>query len=239
MVSWITENDLFNPQHIYAPRAAQLSSGILFNLTGEKFQGIHTTTEVISNPTMPTGTYGPQVIGGEMYNLPVRTVSGVKYTEDSCFRREMRLRHGPVHQVFSLKADGVEIPRDSYSLRNNSYLVKKGRNGYWDFCSTHEFEVTYEYGANPPIAGIEAAIDLGNEMILAFDGSDLCKLPQRITSMTRQGISINVADPEEYFADGRVGIYSVDMFIKAYNPSKAKKKSKVFVPGAPRQERVN
>lgn len=239
MVSWITAKDLFNPEHPYAEIAAQRASGLLYNLTGEKFQGIHTTTEVISKPVLTNGTYGPQLIGGQMYNLPVRNEGGISYGDGGCFHREMRLRHGPVHKIFSISADGRVLPPDSYSLRNSSYVVKNGRAGYWDFCSTHEFSVTYEYGANPPAAGIEAAIDLANEFILEASGDDRCRLPRRTTSISRQGVNINVGDPQEFLADGRVGIYSIDLFIKAYNPSKAKKKAKVYVPGAPRQEKVN
>lgn len=42
MVSWITREDLFDPTHPYAEIAAARASGILYNLTGEKFQGVHT-----------------------------------------------------------------------------------------------------------------------------------------------------------------------------------------------------
>lgn len=239
MVSWITAASLFEPEHPYAEIAAARASGILYNLSGEKFQGIHRTTEVISKPTLPSGRYGPQLIGGQMYNLPVRDCNSVQYNDNSCFVREMRLRHGPVHEVYSLTADGKEIPLDTFTIRNKSYLVKNGRNAYWDFCSTHEFVVKYKYGANPPPAGVDAAIDLANEFLLAIDGDERCRLPERISSISRQGVSIHVSDPQEYLNDGRTGIYSVDMFLRAYNPSKAKKKSKVFTPNALRQERIN
>lgn len=239
MVSWITREDLFDPTHPYADIAAARASGILYNLTGEKFQGIHTTKEVISKPIMPTGSYAPELVGGKMYNLPVRNERGMRFTDPSCQVREMRLRHTPVRQVFSVYADGREIPRDSFTIRNRAYLVKNGRVGFWDFCSTNEFTVHYEYGANPPIAGIEAAITLANEFLLQVNGDDRCKLPERVTSVTRQGVTVRVSETQDYLDNGKIGIYSVDQFIKAYNPSKAKKKAKVFKPGAPLQERVD
>lgn len=239
MVAWITAEHLYNPEHPYAEIAAARASGILFNLTGEKFQGIHTTSEVVSKDSYRSGTYSPELVGGRMYNLPVRKENGIIYSDVSCQVRDMRLRHTPVREVFSVFADGVEVPRDSFTIRNRAYLVRNGRNSFWDFCTTHEFTVNYEYGANPPVAGVEAAIELGNEYLLAFDGDDRCRLPEKITSVTRQGLTIRVSETQDYLDNGKVGINSIDQFIKAYNPSKAKKKAKVFVPGGLRQERVN
>ena len=48
-----------------------------------------------------------------------------------------------------------------------------------------------------------------------------------------------MSETQDYLDNGKIGIYSIDQFIKAYNPSKAKKKAKVFKPGAPLQERVD
>jgi hypothetical protein len=46
-------------------------------------------------------------------------------------------------------------------------------------------------------------------------------------------------DPQEFIANGKVGIYEIDLFLAAVNPTKAKKRPKVFLPGATRAERVN
>lgn len=238
-ISWITNDDLFLPDHPYAEIAAAQASGILYNLTGEKFQGIRQSREVITKPEPLSGNYAPQLVSGKMYNLPTRGCSSQNLIDTSCMKREMWLRHGPVREVFSVYADGVEVDPESYSLRNKTYLVKRGRNGFWNFCGTHEFEVHYEYGALPPRAGIEAAIALGNEFLLKVDGDDRCRLPERVSSITRQGVSIRVGDSQEFFEQGRTGIYEVDLFIKAYNPSKAKKKARVFIPGRHRNERVD
>ena len=238
-ISWITKDDLFNPEHPYAEIAAAQASGILYNLTGEKFQGIRMSHEVISKNDVLSGNYSPQLIGGKMYNLPSKGCSSRNLIDTNCMKRELWLYHGPVLEVVSVFEDGVEVNPTTYSLRNRSYLVKKGRNAFWNFCGTHEFEVYYKYGVNPPKAGVEAAIALGNEFLLKVDGDDRCRLPERVSSITRQGVSIRVGDSQEFFEQGRTGIYEVDLFIKAYNPSKAKKKARVFIPGRHRNERVN
>lgn len=236
-MNWITVEDTVEPEHPYAPIAVSMASSILFNLTGEKFQGVHTVTEYYSKDVDFDGTYRPALIGGEMYNLPASSRAGT-VTRASLGDRNLYLRHTPIRSVQSVTIDGRTLAPEEYSIRNRAYLVRSG-NTRWNFDLNSEIIVEYSYGAPPPPAGVAAAIRLANELIFAEMGDDRCALPTSVTSVDRQNVSITVTDPQQFLNDGKVGIYSVDLFIKTYNPSGSRKKTKLAIAGRPRSERIN
>lgn len=170
----------------------------------------------------------PALLSGEMYNLP-RGSEG---------QRNLRLRHTPVRSIASVEYLGRVLDPSEYSLRNNSYLVRS-KALPWVLNPYNELSVTYTYGTPPPAAGRRAAIRLANELILWDKGSGLCALPERISSVSRQGVSYTVMDPQEFISNGKVGIYEIDLFLASVNPSKAKKRPKIFLASGPRAERVN
>lgn len=170
----------------------------------------------------------PTIIGGGMYNIP----------DISSGFRNLRLRQQPVISVESVTQLGKVLDPVSYTLRNNAYLVR-ANSMPWLLDSFNDLTVVYTYGLNPPSAGIRAAIRFANELILAEAGSSNCSLPERITSVSRQGVSMTVMDPQDFLEKGRIGIYEVDLFLAAVNPNKAKKRPKVFSVDQPRGERIN
>lgn len=235
-MDWITINDTIEPGHPFAPHAVSIASNLLYKLTGEKFQGIHSVTEYYTKDILSNGTYTPALIDGQMYNLPSRAgqIGLSMVTGD----RKLYLRHTPIRSVESVKVGGLLIDPTLYSIRNKAYLVRNG-NARWVFDGTNEIEVEYTYGAVPPSAGIAAAKRFANELLLAEMGSDKCSLPLRVTSINRQNVSMTIMDPQEFLDNGKTGIYSVDLFIKAYSPDGARKKTKLFVAGRPQGERIN
>lgn len=225
---WISAADTIDPTGPYTESAVQFASFILFKLSGEKYTGIQTVTEVYTSPVVTSSLTTPALIAGSMYNLP-RLTDG---------QRELRLRNTPVRSVKSVTFLGRDLDPSEFSLRNSSYLVR--RNALpWILDPMHELSVTYTYGTPPPAAGKRAAIRLANELILSDKGSAACALPERIQSVARQGVSYTIMDPQEFISNGKVGIYEIDLFLAAVNPYKAKKRPKVFLPGATRVERVN
>lgn len=225
---WISATDTIDPTGPYTESAVQTASFVLYKLSGEKYTGIQTVTEVYTaDVTMPNVT-NPALITGNMYNLP-------KFAEG---QRNLRLRNTPVRSIVSVTYQGRELDPSEYSLRNNSYIVQKNSLP-WVLNNVQELEVTYTFGTPIPSAGKRAAARLANELILSDMGSAQCALPERISSVNRQGVSYTVLDPQEFISNGRVGIYEIDLFLAAVNPSKAKKRPKVFLAGGPRAERVN
>lgn len=95
-----------------------------------------------------------------------------------------------------------------------------------------EIEVEYSYGSPPPQVVQTAVEALANELLAAYNGGD-CRLPERVTSVTREGMSFTLIDPQDFLDDGRTGIYEVDLALRAVNPSKAKARARVFSAGFP------
>jgi len=70
------------------------------------------------------------------------------------------------------------------------------------------------YGTPVPVAGKMAALTMATEFAKLWSGDDDCALPQRITSVSRQGVSYTILDNQEFIAELRTGLYAVDLFLK-------------------------
>jgi hypothetical protein len=84
-----------------------------------------------------------------------------------------------------------------------------------------------------------AARTLAMEFCKLWNGDDDCALPQRVTSISRQGVSYTLLDSQDFIEEMRTGLYAVDLFLKTVNPDKARAKSRVFSPDVPRARRYN
>jgi len=225
---WISAADTIDPTGPYTDSAVQFASFILYKLSGEKYTGVQTVTEVYTSDIMAPVSTNPYLISGNVYNI-------AKGTEGL---RNLRLQQTPVRSVQSVVHLGRQLGTSEFSLRNNSYLVRHNSLP-WILNPVMELSVTYTFGTPPPAAGKRAAIRLANELILSDKGSANCSLPERISSVSRQGVSYTIMDPQSFIDNGKVGIYEIDLFLAAANPSKAKKRPKVFLAGSTRAERVN
>ena len=237
MELWGDVNDLLDPEHPKAEIYLRMASHILYVLTGEKFQGIKTTTEYFSGNVI-TETYAPAVVNGKMYNLPRNQVlrsMGASRGGVGGRVTKLYLKHKPIREIIEVVENGKVLPKDSYSLRERAFLRKK--NGtVWQMSPSSELAVTYKYGALPPTMGVDEAIKLADQFMLYEMGSDDCILPETVTAVERQGVSIAVVNPTEIIQNGFTGIRSTDMFIKTYNPDRARVKSKIYIPGRPSGE---
>jgi hypothetical protein len=106
----------------------------------------------------------------------------------------------------------------------------------WTPCNT---EVTYSYGTPVPLAGKMAARKLAIEFARLWSGDENCELPQRVTSVSRQGVSYTILDNQEFIDELRTGLYEIDLFLKVTNPDNARRKSKVFSVDTPRARRYS
>jgi hypothetical protein len=85
--------------------------------------------------------------------------------------------------------------------------------------------------------GRMAARTLAIEFVKLYSGDDDCALPQRVTSISRQGVSYTLLDSQDFIEEMRTGIYMVDLFLKSANPDKARTKARVFSVDVPRGRR--
>lgn len=221
-VRWITEADVENPTDPATAYSVEAASWILYKLTGEKYPGVAQRTEWYGRENTTCSTclpgFGDASLGVEHRH--------VFYT--STQQKRIRLRGTPVVSIDSVTYQGSVLPPSDYWVENSQNLIL--RNGAcWDLNSG--VQVVYNSGIRPPEAGRMAAVRLANEFILAVSDPGECRLPDRVTSISRQGVSYDLLDPQDFLTEGRTGIYEIDLFIKAANPVNAKKKPRVFIPG--------
>lgn len=141
--------------------------------------------------------------------------------------RAIRLPRNPA-SIVSVTVDGEVLASTAYKLVRAGWLERvDGR--YWDVCSGTTV-VVYSFGEPPPRGGRAAAAALAVELARDLHGLKGCHLPQRTTSVTRQGVTIEMFDPMEFLKDGGVGIVSIDVWIKSVNPGNRSQPGSVWSP---------
>lgn len=227
---WVTPEDLGdNSGSPYAYEACQTATYILWALSGRKYNGVQTVTERYECPCRQyygasAATFMPDLVQGEIINRRIGADCGC--TGD---HSRVRLRGRPVQSVSEVISMGNTLTEADYRVVNKSVLEGISSASF-DPC---DVIVTYTFGARPPAAGSRAARYLADQLVKSWSG-DECELPDRVTSVSRQGVSYTILDNQDFLADMRTGVYAVDLFIKATNPDNARKPARVFSPDLPR-----
>jgi hypothetical protein len=230
----------------YAYDAVKTASYLLWGMSGRKYSGTTTVTEryvSIFDPYLRAGastlTYVPTLIDGSVQNLRLGG-SGLYGDDDylgdgTSSNTRIRLRGRKVVKIHTVRdIDGNIIdPSQYYLVEHSTLLAAPGAT--W---TPSNVEVTYTYGTPPPTAGKNAARMLAIELVKLYEGDDTCALPQRVTSISRQGISYTVLDNQDFIDDLRTGLYAVDLFLKTSNPDKARARARVFSPDVPKARRI-
>jgi hypothetical protein len=236
---WITADELGVPSSELADEAIAGASWVLWMLSGRKYGGIRTVTELycqtglgqLGSNVLPTTLRQSLLSGSGMQVYPMlregaltNEVFGLCST-CGC-EHTIRLRGGPVRRVEAVYDGERPIPLSDIAIYDYSYITAP--NKCW--CTCGDLEVTYTYGSGPPAMGKIAARDLASQYILAVTDEDECTLPQRVTQISRQGVSWTLLDPQDFLDNGRTGLYTVDLFLRTVNPDKARLRSRVFSP---------
>lgn len=235
---WVDVSELESPGDPHAEDAVKAASSILFQLSGQKFGGVFKTTEqyVCETTGAPTGCHWDAGVGA-YWNPVIGSYAVVQGPSMRSTRlvpgTDIRLRQRPVRQITEVSVYGEVKDPSTYKLYNRGILHPLPGSG-WSLCSAPI--ITYEYGILPPALGRLAAKKIADELVLAMNGGD-CRLPSSVTSVSRQGLSFDIYDPQTFLDHGRIGIYEADMFIATFNPASAKKRARVFSPDLPRPYR--
>lgn len=224
---WITADDLDTPADPRADEAAEAASWVLYRLSGERYSGIRTATEWYGYERANCWC-GAQFFEGDWTssNFHIHMIMG-PYGVANIEPDRIRLRHVPVETIVTVRDHVGLVDSSKYTLEDDAYLV---RTDCIPWTLRSGIEIQYSYGTLPPAMGRSAAIKLANQFLLAYSGSDACVLPERVQSITRQGVSMTILDPQTFLDKGLTGIYEVDLFISVANPSRAKKRAKIFSP---------
>lgn len=227
---WATQDDLGAPcaTGMFAPglvqRMLQVASDILYELSGGQFSGLCTTTvHPMSSDCMPRGS----LLWTRM--RPDERVGG-------SLGKRITLGVYPLVSVSEVVIDGAVLDPDAYRIEDQRWLTRID-GGVWPWVDADwqqdpdAFRVVCGYGQAPPPAGVAAAAELACQLLLATDpNAEGCVLPQRVQAISRQGVSMAILDPMDFLREGRTGIYLVDLFLEAVNPTAARRRAQVLSP---------
>lgn len=126
---------------------------------------------------------------------------------------------GPVASVQNVTIDGEELSKMAYRV-DHGYLIRmdgKPWPTYQDFnkeSGKGTWSITYLRGLEVPAGGQVAAARLAMEFAKAMCNDSSCALPERVSSVSRQGVTIGaVLDAFEGLDEGKTGIWIVDAWV--------------------------
>lgn len=141
---------------------------------------------------------------------------------------------GRVDSVTEVWQDGVLVDPSAYRVDDWSWLVRTD-GGCWPTSvdmgdDTNVFQVRYMQGTPVPGPLLDAAATLACEWAKGRVGDKTCRLPTRVTSISRQGVSMTALDTDSLTKRNFTGITEVDQVIFALNPKGLEAASRVYSP---------
>lgn len=221
-------------------RATQWATDVMWAATGRQFGTCPITVRPCFNETYnglgvwwSDGGFLPYVFNGLWYN------SGCGCLGRCCCQPlpfTQAWLPGPVAGVSEVRVDGVVVDSASYRVDDAQWLVRQ--DGLtWPHCQdynlaaglTGTWDVTYFRGTPVPDSVLAGAGTLACEYAKACKGS-ACRLPSRMSSIIRQGVSITMVDIDTLLRDGFTGLVEVDQIIRAFNPGRLTHRLRVLSP---------
>ena len=181
------------------------------------------------------GAWEPQMRNGEWYNVICQ------HTPTDCSCAALATLNVPteVAEILTIWDDGASLTEGADWLGYNGYtkLVRLGGSD-WPTCQDYTVAynaagaLTIEYvpGVYPSSVGLVAAGTMASEFAKALTGGK-CKLPSAITSLTRNGISLDYQ--EGYFPNNVTGMIVVDTYVSSLNPNSLRQSPVVWSPDLP------
>lgn len=220
-VRWTHPIDDIDPDIIAA--ASQTAQTILWSKTGRRL-GVCTVTETYRMPG--AGECGLPV---PLFDPATRTwVDAYRTGGECCW---ITLAEQPVVSVTSVAVEGVALTEDQWQLSGNR-LGRVGACWAWvEACAVDPIEVTYRHGIPLADDGMEA-LAMGEVAweVVQFISDQPCRLPWLATSVTRNGVSVTLADPADLEKINRLGLPISDALIGAANPYGRHARSRVVSP---------
>jgi hypothetical protein len=217
---------------------------LLYSLSGRQFPGpVSAVVRPTSKPQQtPDFRYSQWMLGGGYsYGWNASwlwgTCVGCRYV-GCCGPGMIGLGRSPIISIEQITIDGDIVDPSQYRVDDGKWLVRNDGCGGWPTCQNLlapigdpcTFSVDFTWGQDPPQMGKAAAGHMAAEFYKAVTPGLVCTLPTRITSITRQGVTFAVLDPQTFLDKGLTGNYQIDLFLRAYNPAKTIRRPMVFSP---------
>ena len=146
---------------------------------------------------------------------------------------------GPVAAVSEVRVDGEVVASTAYRVDvvSGVWQLVRTDGTCWPTCQDFDantgvgvFEVDYERGRAIPTAVSVATAILACEMVKSLSADPSCRLPDKLVTLTRQGISVEVQPNTREDMGYLIGIPEVDDVITADNPSRRRSRPVIYSP---------
>lgn len=136
--------------------------------------------------------------------------------------------------ITSVVVDGATVSPSAYRVDNGRLLVRTDGSS-WPRCQdtsknagvTGTWSVTGVFGRAVPQEALDAAGILACEIGKSLAGQP-CRLPQRMQSLTRAGVSVQFPGVNTYLDRGLTGLNEVDQLVVQLNPGRLAQAPQVF-----------
>lgn len=227
--------------------AIRMATQIIWAATGRQFALCDTTIRPCWNPQIPTYQTYPSIWNagqyGGAYGWGLFAFGGTSAvlggfcgcsSSSSCACKPPEIElPAPVHSVLAVQEAAIVLPPTAYRLDDNMLVRIDGNQWIYrqDLASPigapNTWTVRYLRGVPVPDPLNDAAGILAGEYAKMRLGQ-ACRLPQRITSVTRQGVTAQFANAQDMIDKGQTGILEVDQAITSYNPRHLQNRPRVW-----------
>jgi hypothetical protein len=244
---WATPADV-PEEHVDLVSAAEWgnillwASEILWALSGRQWsggsEGCEAVAELRACPPAPGTRSWPFEGAGECCSWwPASGYPwhfGASYIRRSVRAFAVQLPHDEVVSVESVTVGGVAFT----AWRLEGCWLERTDCRDWTQCGGLEVVVSYTWGRTPPGGGVRSVMTLAVEAAKQKAGDSTCRLPRRVISVTRQGVSMSLIDPMRFLKDGGTGLPDVDLWISSVNPRHRSSRASMWSPDLPRTTRT-
>lgn len=228
--------------------AAEYGAFTVWAATGRRFGTCTITTRPCGQTHQNPGVYGyfwsegmwlPYIFNGVWRNCYCGCAgAGCCNCEPSC---QVWLRP-PVASIDEVIVDDAVVDPATYRVDEGMWLVRTkdaDSSDCWPMFQDYNrdsgentFYVTYQQGIAVPGLLARAAGELACEWAKSCIGAP-CRLPQRVASVARQGVSISMVNIDDLLAKGLTGIFTVDQVIRNFNPFGLVSRVRISSPDSP------
>lgn len=231
-------------------RAKNLATYLLWSATGRQYGRCPVTIRPCRRSCIDTNhvrgtwsgnTWQPILDHGRWYNVQCDCPPHRCSCTDVC---EIDME-GWYPEPIRVEIDGEPIPLHHFRVANGRRLVWQG-DGCFPECQDLSlplgepgtWAITYLRGLPVPMGGAEVTSELACELLLSCnpDTADRCRLPDNVTSVSRQGIDIEFVAERSPSTPAGFGIDSIDRWVAAGNPGGAVEPVDYFSPDVARPE---
>jgi hypothetical protein len=200
----------------WTSRQFGLCEGTIRPCRQDCFEGLSTYFGYGRGPLGPSA-FSPTLIRGQWFNVGCGGGCGDKC---GCSWGQNLRFEVPVYDVTSVEIDGAVLDPGAYRVDDHRWLVRQDGQ-QWPYCQNmgrplgeaDTWAVTFRVGAPVPVGGQIAAGKLACELAKAACGDRSCELPQRVQSITRQGVTVAVLDAFDDIDTGHTGIWLIDSWV--------------------------